>query len=548
MGEIYQAPDRLLSLYDHFDEKMAKKDYLSALLTVDSMERAGATAPVVSSRRAKAYFEMGRYLQSAQEWLNYLASVTTASAYGKAYNGLGASFFKLGDSKLAGYYFNKQIVHDKKAFYDYSYVTAEFFEDMLSVDKNYYLAYPYSKADFKKVLERAEELLKGTDYLGAIKELEVVPEGSKDYHNALVTTSIARYFSGDTKQALVDIERAISIKPTVVAICNAISMFNAEKDIDTANKYASMLETATIENDEDEYKVAMVYCERGEDEKAFSHATKYLKTNPYDASMLMLYGMMSYNLDNFDLAEESFKKAYQISRAYPAKYYLKKLLEEPDPYRLDYAFDLQQKDRAKILKTIGELMQASGDERFVRQKEIYEYSDYAFSSNSYQLQSSLITLLGELATDTAVEIMKKAVLNLNVYDRIKAGVLGFLTADGFDGEVHGVFGNVYCKIRFYRADFVDESPIFAEAYAYVFAKLAPIENDMLPIKESAEFIYHTLKEKGLLEEVKDVRSLGAVMYELSKIAKIKSRREFASFFDANVREIKKIKSLVSCEN
>ena len=67
---------------------------------------------------------------------------------------------------------------------------------------------------------------------------------------------------------------------------------------------------------------------------------------------------------------------------------------------------------------------------------------------------------------------------------------------------------------------------------------------MKPIYLSATDIYKTLKEKGLLKEITDVRSLSAVIYELSTIAKIKSRREFASFFEGNLREIKRIKSLI----
>jgi hypothetical protein len=140
--------------------------------------------------------------------------------------------------------------------------------------------------------------------------------------------------------------------------------------------------------------------------------------------------------------------------------------------------------------------------------------------------------------------MKKALISVNVYDRIKSGVLGFLTADGCDEEIGAVFGNVFRKIKFYKADFGAQDTVFTEAYAYVFAKLAPMEKDMKPIYLSAISIYEKIKEKGLLLEIKDVRSLSAVMYELSSIAKIKSRREFANFFEGNLREIKRIKSLI----
>ena len=205
---------------------------------------------------------------------------------------------------------------------------------------------------------------------------------------------------------------------------------------------------------------------------------------------------------------------------------------------------MQANDKLQVLKKITSLMKASAEDRLIAQGEAYDLAKYAFSSNSYQLQSSVVTLLGELATETAVEIMKKALISVSVYDRIKAGILGFLTADGFDGEQGAVFGNIFRKIKFYKAEFIDKNSVFTEAYAYVFAKFAPIEKDLEPLKTSAESIYQKLKEKGVLNSVLDVRSLSAVIYELSTIAKIKSRREFASFFEANLREIKRIKSLI----
>ncbi len=543
MAKVYENYDRLQALNGIFDKKFEEKDYLNALLTINSLEKSGLSETDVCLKKAKVFFQMDRFSQAADEWFKYLGLIDNEKSYARAYNGLGACFFKMGDEKVAGYYFNRQIMSNKKGVYDYSYVTAEFFEEMLSADKNYYLAYPYDKADFTKVLTKAEDLLKGGDYDGALKVLEVIPQNSKFYATSLVTSSIGKFFKGNVEGAFSDIEESIERERSVIAVCNAISMYTAEGKTEKAEEYLKILETLKIEDDEDIYKVSMIYCERGNDTLALEYAQRYLKNNPYDASMLLLYGIMNYNLKNYSLSEESFKKAYQITGGYVAKYYLK-ITEKKAYERLEYTYDLQPDDKIKTLKKLTAIMKADAEERLIRQDEIYELADYAFSSNSYQFQSSIITLLGELATESAVSLMKKAVRLINVYDRIKAGVLGFLTADGFDGELGSVFGNIYRKIKFYKAVFDNDDTVFTEAYAYVFAKLAPMETDMMAIRDSAENIYKNLKEKGLLKEISDVRSLSAVIYELSMIAKIKSRREFASFFEANLKEIKRIKSLI----
>ena len=188
MAKIFSDKDRLQTLLSLYDKKFNSKDYLGALLTVDSLEKAGEDEVSLVIKRAKCYFEMERYAQAVDEWFKYLTLVKNEKNYARAYNALGACFFKMDDEKVASYYFNRQIMSDKKAVFDYSYVTAEFFESMLSTDKNYYLAYPYDKADMTATLKNAEDLLKGGDYDGALNVLSVIPPTSKFYSSALITS------------------------------------------------------------------------------------------------------------------------------------------------------------------------------------------------------------------------------------------------------------------------------------------------------------------------------------------------------------------------
>ena len=209
---------------------------------------------------------------------------------------------------------------------------------------------------------------------------------------------------------------------------------------------------------------------------------------------------------------------------------------------IDYSFDLSARDRHALIKKISSLMKLSTQDKLSKEVEIYELSNYAFSTSAYQIQSTIITLLGELATEIATHIMKKMLLSLNVFDRVKSGIIGYLVASNTCGEVSCSFGNIFRKITLYSAEF--ESERFTEAYAYVVAKLAPIEKDLLPLKTSAVTIYLKAIDKGVVDDILDVKALSAVIYELSAISRVKSRREFAKFFDANLRQIKAIKELL----
>ena len=545
MTKIYTAPRDEKAYLSLLQKKLNNKDYIGALLVTDSISMLDSYDKLnLCVTRAKIYYLMKHYARSAEEWFKYLSLTSNEKLYPRAYNGLGACFFKMQDGNVAGYYFNRQIIANKKGVYDYSSVTAEFYEEMLSADKNYYLAYPYEKADFTQLLSKAEELLRAEDYDGALELIKVIPNSSKFYSSALISSSIAKYFKGDIEGATNDIEQAVSIDKKAVAVCNAISMFHSIKNQQKVDYYLDILSKLKVVEEEDLYKVAMVYAEKGEHLKAVGYAEKYLKINPYDTTMLLIYGIMNYNLKRFEKAEESFEKIYKINRSYIAKSYINFVKEtsKDDCKPIEYTFDLNVFDRQRLVKLLSDLIKLSGEEKLEREDEIYNLSSYAFSSTSYQVQSTIITLLGELATIKAQSIMKKMLLSLNVYDRVKSGVIGFLVASKIEGEISACFGNIFRKITLTPLGI--ENKAFEEAYAYLIAKLAPVEKELLPLKYSAETLYDKAVQKNVNFDEIDVKSLSAVMYELSTIAKIKSRREFIKFFDANASKIKKIKELL----
>ena len=539
MAKIYTAPRDENTYFSLADKKLNSGDFLGALLVTDTIKSLPSYDRLnLYALRARIYYKMKQYARSAEEWFNYLANTKNEKFYGRAYNGLGACFYKMQDINVAGYYFNRQIVSNKKAIYEYSEITAEFYQDVLATDKNYYLAYPFDKADFTNLLEKAEDLLRTSEYDECLSLLKTVPENSKFYANALISSSIAKYFKGDISGAVEDIEKSVALEVKPVSVCNAISMFHSLKNEEKVSYYVEILKTLDISIEEDIYKVSMVYAEKGLHQTAVGFAEKYLKLNPYDTSMLLIYGIMNCNLKKYDRAEYAFSKVYKINRSYIAKNYLDKLGNMDE--NLEYSFDLPINDRVALVKRLGELMKGDSAERLDKEEEIYRISSYVFSTGAYQMQSSILTLLGELATEKSVDIMKKMLLSLNVFDRVKSGVIGFLVASNVEGEISACFGNIFRKITLYSADI--EGKDFIEAYAYLIAKLAPVEKDLMPLKLSAENLYQKAKSLNL-GEIEKVKALSAVIYELSSISKIRSRREFSKFFDASLKDIKKLKEI-----
>ncbi len=543
MAKVYQKQNYIQALYERFNQKFLDGDYLGALDTLNTYDSVNGENDYSIANKARVYYAMKRYSLATHEWFKFLSNANHKKDFSRAYSGLGACLYKMGEIGVAGYYFKMQIVEDKTFFCEYSHVAKEYYDEVVFSKDNYYIAYPYDIADYTKTIEKSERFMKNGDFQGAIDNLKHIPENSKFYPTALVIKSIAKFFTNDIQGAIEDVEKSIEIQPTIASVCNAISIFTSVGNNEKAEYYVEKLKEVKSDNGEDDNKIAMIYCERNNDELAKIYAKNYLSKNPYDSVMVMLLGMIYYNLKDYKNSEILFKKAYKISRGYVCKYYLN-LSQTKALNRLEYNLDLPEIERKKILKRLGELIRAENTFRIDNQEEIYNLADYAFTSDNYQVQSSLITLLGELSTEKSYGIMKNALILPNVFDRIKSGVVGFLVADGVDGELSVVFSNVFKKITVHKAKFNKINNVFTEAYAYLYAKLCHLEDNMQALKISAENIYDKLLENDNIREILDVKSLSAVIYELSSISDIKSRREFASFFDANLREIKRIKGLL----
>lgn len=544
MAKIYTYDlneDLLLNL---LNKKLENNDLIGALtVTKTLMERTNYNKLDLISKRADIFYRMKNYSRACEEWFKYLTLTDEVRQTARAYNGLGACFYKLQENAVAGYYFNKQMLADKKSYFNYSSVTLEYFEEILSAKNNYYLAYPLDKADFTKLILLAEEKLKVGNYSGAIEDLKIIPSTSSFYPLSLITSSIAKFFLGDIDGAIVDIENSIKIESSTVAICNAISIFLSVNDKEKADFYFNMLDLATAKG-VDLYKILLVYCEKGEDQTALSLAKRYLKENPFDVTVLFLLGLINFNLKNYEDSENAFKKCYLINGGYVEKYYLTMASNRCIMNnKMQYQFDLPENVRRIIVEEMKTFLSLKREERMGFEGKILSICEYVFNSSSYSMQSTMITLLGETKFKKSFEIMKNALLSLNVYDGVKVGIIGYLTAEGYDGKVPVVFNKIYKNVTLYKSEILNNQK-FIEAYAFLICKMVVIEDNLKPLKISVENIYKKLTKNGNIDKITSVKALSAVIYEYSTIQKIESRRDFAKFFETDCRRISEIKALL----
>ncbi len=548
MTKIYEKENYGLAVGKLYNKKIESNDLLGALSLVDKTESLYGANSQTYAMRATIYYDMGLYEESANNWFKYL-SVCKEKQRARGYNGLGACFYNLDDKSLAGYYFNEQLKTKDKTIYEYNGVGAEFFDEIYDKKSEYYIAYPYEIADFTKVINTSADLIKIKDFKGALNVLSVIPKESKYYGDALIQKSLCCFFMDKVEDSLNYIDEALTLNPNdLIALCNAISLNCDAGNKDKVKKLVERLSSNKSSTEFDNlYKVFMVYCEVGEHALAEEVAEKFLKKEPYNLNVLFLYGLVEYNLRKFERAQEVLLKCYRISKNYVHKYYyilaskqVKSKVKTKS--KLKYSFDILDVGRKPLLSQVAKYVVDPKKE--VDKTLLDDFISYAIQTNSYSLQSSFVTLLFKMDNEFSFNKLKELLIDSKCFDRIKSGIIGYFTSKGLSGDFPLVFYNTFKFITIYKADFYDESnTVFSDAYAFSMGKLCPVEDDLLPIKTTAEEMYNLAKEYGFLNEITDAKSLSAVIFECSKIKPSINRRMLNKFFDANIRKTKQIRDL-----
>ena len=549
MSKVYDITKDNLILKTLYDKKISLKDYDGALSVVRRMENAGIDRESIYFYYATTYYLLGIFHESINFWFRYL-SVCNDKKRVRAYNGLGACFFNLGDEKKAGYYFNLQLSLKPKTIYPYDDVLKEFYKEVTNVKKAYVIAYPYEKADFTPLLDKCFELAKASKYEEVINELKIIPPTSKFYGQAVMQTAICHFFLENNDIAVNLAKKAVFLEPkNATAICNAISILSACENKESVKEYVKKLsDISDILSDEDSVKAIMVLADVGEYTLAKKIALNYLKNNRYDAHVLYILGIVEYNLGNYENALNAFLKNYRLIQSALAKYYIKqceiaieKKKANKRVKKMPFIYDIPDDEKFKICERLAIISNKKPKELT---EELKEICAYCFSSSSQKSAFLAIDVLFGIKCKKSVEFLKQKLLEINVYDKFKRAIISCFILDGFNGELSVVLGGIFKKIKLQNADFYGENAqIFKNAYAYLIAESCLVVDDLEKLREGAYAVYGSLVFSGNNENVDDYKALAAVMFEASNAIKNISKKDLALFFETTTKKVKKVRDL-----
>lgn len=242
---------------------------------------------------ADLYFDMGHYELSINYWFRFLNLVSKKN-YSIAYNGLGTSYFYLGNVDMAGFYFNEQLAHVQdasKVYIDDNMM--QYFDEVVNHKKEYKIVYPYECVDYSEAVERGKRKILQGDYAGAIEILSEVYPGSDRYADALCELELAYFFSGKLQEAVSAGRKALVYRPDCVrALCTLASIYHYCGQYEQAALCLKRAEEAGSDADDDVYKLATTLCEQAKHKKALFYLEKLIGRNPYETKILFLAGSL----------------------------------------------------------------------------------------------------------------------------------------------------------------------------------------------------------------------------------------------------------------
>ncbi len=540
-----------------YNLKKDANDLLGCITSLKSLEKSGFKDFFLYYEFSVTYLKMELYYQCLDSIFKAYTYCNNEQEYA-LFGLLGATYYKLSNDELAGYYIQKYIKSKSTYLDDYVHeIINEFIEEVTSVENNFYLAYPYDKADFSKLLEESEEVFSRGNYEEVIDMLKVIPQTSKYYVDALLKIAVCNFLLGNTEKAICDMKIAVIIEPDdVYALCNLISMLYDSEDKEGAKNYLKKLDELDVTDDDELYKVVMLYCELAKHKKAIFYGEKLLKLKPFDKNILHMLAIAYYNIGDFEKAYNYFKKVFILTGTFVSSTYLA-VCENAIKYKtareykkLNYIYDVPKNTRKIITQKLNEIIKDKNYEITEENaSEFFSLMDYCFESESYNMQASSLTLLSQISSMLVDNYLKNLLLKQGVYDRIKQGIVGHLLDADYIELLSVSVGGTFKKVKMHRPNFknTDKNSVFFTAYVYAFAKLVFFEKDLKVLCQTCEDLYEKAKENGITILQKDAKELGAVIYELSNIRKVQKRKEFGKFFDVNLKKVKQLKLLFENE-
>ncbi len=536
-------------------------DYLTALRFAHRELKETGGDPDVFVRLCDIYEAMGLHGSAINYWFRYL-DVAHQDDLSDIYEGLATNYFAIGNERASSYYYNRLVDADDTIPEEAKMeIAAAFSKDK---KENFRFVYPPKLADYSKELTRASSALKSGDAKNAIRILDVVAEGSKDYISAKEMQAVSHLLLGEVEIAETICKELLELDPTQVRVVATLSaVYLEEGKTEEALELAKRLTQMKVEADDDLYKVATVCCENGLHAEAFERFAKLNERTPNDGRILYFKAVSAYKSGKLVEAERALDTLVTV---YPdaevAKYYLREIRayrkelaqgENPPAPELIYFYHLPQEEREHRCRALIKIGGSPKDEARLFGLLALHDGYFAWCFDEMDGGDRDLQYLGLVTANhvRADEFLQDVLLDYEVADVLKIEVLRMLAERNEDMDVGIVISSLYREVLLNRIQIGRKRrKKFLGGYARVTSKLNLVKEEYAEkLQKAAEELYRALEAANALDLVDSEDDLACAIYFRSGLQELGKDQEWiARAFDGNLAKVRVLLSYAVYQN
>ena len=503
---------------------------------------------------AQAYRQIEEYDSSNGFWYKYLAEAPK-NLYSKAYDGLGDNYLASDDLFNSAYYYNLSCNDGKKQDESLSEDVLEKFFYKLKSPKEYYLAYPFNKADFSVLEHNAKNAFSSGDFNLALDiYLKIPPEKLSDYAIENVTLSC---YALNKVDVAIDVCRKILKANTnnFSAICNLSSLYNSQDNQDKANYYyelAKSLFNDSVDQSFTIYDCAIEQKDGSLIRRCYKNITKEF---PNETAIIFPYAIMLSNCGEY---QEAYKQISYLRKLFPSDIeykffadYLNKLCatgqDDKGFLPFDYKKELPEKQILEYVKRIEDVYAQSilvGN--VVLKKQDLNVFVWSILHGDPLFYKHSIFLLAFSGKPWAYKVLTDLLIDVKTIASAKSQIIYSLIVNGYNKDFFVVANKFFIKLKYVKIPFEDKpnGEIFLAGYASAVSKMVFWNiNNTSKLCISANKVYKALKDR--VNELKIIQQEVAVLsLSLCKFNKALNINNLCDFFGADIQRVTELFNII----
>ncbi|MGN1103474.1 MAG: hypothetical protein ACI4QI_01230 [Candidatus Coproplasma sp.] len=540
------SADRLISIAD---ESMENHEYIKALKMLNKNAVLNGNDEDSYLLYAEIFDDLNLSEKSVNGWFKYLDYAGDGADFAEAYEGLAVGYMALGQDTNAAYYYNKLLMETESELSPEN--RQEIINAFLVKEKpTLRFAWPAKLADYSEELSRGIDLMRESDFEGAIKEFEKVGEGNEKYNTARNYIAMCNIIADRDDEAERECLHILSIDPENVHALTTLSAVKTQQHKwAEAKELAYRLINLNVTDSDDLYKIATVCCENKLHAQAYDIFCRMDDRFAYDCNFLFFKAISAYNSDKIEKSIQIFDTLLTIyPNAVIADYWYYVVLEESKkPFEkrqeLEYFYRLPRSEcEANItLLTAFTRLSDKNAQKLLKETDLSAAIHWCMdegdpnSADELKLVGAFAALKGGL-DDTLRDILLDAFMP----DAIKLELLSGLVQRNKGGTYGIVLCNLYRCITLAPVSLGRlKRKIFLSAYGLAFSRFAPFDSqNPVLLATATEGLYQKLEEEGGLSDCTSIPTLAAGIVLYSDIDKRDLESEqICSFFNANIDDV-----------